>query len=223
VKDLYEILGVARQASPQEIKRAYRKLARKHHPDVSGDPEDAARFKEIDLAYKVLSDPARRQVYDETGRVEGMGADNRQAQLVDLLARTLTATVNELVRKGARMSQEDLVAHMRQVASNTLGAVEKEKEHLQKVAASLKEALERFGVSQGENLLADITRAQLGQLEARIAGIKRDLERLGELQDYLKTCRFEHDAPPQAVQGMYAIRWTPGMTATASTTTSTNY
>jgi curved DNA-binding protein CbpA len=216
-KDLYETLGVARTASPQEIKRAYRKLARKFHPDVSGDPEDAARFKEIDLAYKVLSDEARRKVYDETGRIEGMAADNRQAMLVDLLSRTLTATVNELVQKGAKLSQEDLIGHMRQVTSNTIGGVEKEKDHHHKVAAALKEALERFKVSQGENLLADIARVQLGQVEAKLAAIRKDLERLQELQEYLKTCRFEHD-PPQARMGMYLIRVVPTTAAGASST-----
>jgi len=67
-KDYYSILGVRRDASGQEIKRAYRRLARKHHPDVNpGDKSAEARFKEINEAYEVLSDKEKRQKYDQFG------------------------------------------------------------------------------------------------------------------------------------------------------------
>lgn len=62
--DYYEILGVPRDASPEQIKKAYRKLAREHHPDVAGQDADAERFKEISRAYEVLSSPEKRQSYD---------------------------------------------------------------------------------------------------------------------------------------------------------------
>jgi molecular chaperone DnaJ len=67
-KDLYEVLGVARGAAPDDIKKAYRKLARKHHPDVNpGNKQSEERFKEISFAYDVLSDAAKRKAYDEFG------------------------------------------------------------------------------------------------------------------------------------------------------------
>lgn len=67
-RDYYEILGVNRNASPNEIKQAFRSLALEHHPDVnSGDREAEARFKEINEAYQVLSDPEKREVYDRYG------------------------------------------------------------------------------------------------------------------------------------------------------------
>jgi curved DNA-binding protein len=56
-KDYYKTLGVARDATPDQIKRAYRKLARKYHPDVSKEPDAEARFKEINEAQEVLKDP----------------------------------------------------------------------------------------------------------------------------------------------------------------------
>lgn len=65
MEDLYNILGVDKQASRDEIKKAYRKLARKHHPDANpGDAEAEARFKEISQAYEVLSDEEKRAAYD---------------------------------------------------------------------------------------------------------------------------------------------------------------
>lgn len=68
-KDYYEILGVSRNTSPEEIKKAYRKLARKHHPDVNVNSKDAeARFKEISEAYDTLSDPDKKKKYDLFGQ-----------------------------------------------------------------------------------------------------------------------------------------------------------
>jgi molecular chaperone DnaJ len=67
-RDLYEVLGVERGASDAEIKRAFRKLAQQWHPDVNTEPGAQERFKEINDAYQVLSDPERRQRYDMFGR-----------------------------------------------------------------------------------------------------------------------------------------------------------
>ncbi len=67
-RDYYEILGVPRTASPDEIKRAFRQLAREYHPDVNQDPRADERFKEINEAYQVLGDPQRRAQYDRGGR-----------------------------------------------------------------------------------------------------------------------------------------------------------
>jgi curved DNA-binding protein len=67
-KDYYATLGVSKTAGEKEIKQAYRKLARKHHPDVNpGDKVAEAKFKEINEAYEVLGDPEKRKKYDELG------------------------------------------------------------------------------------------------------------------------------------------------------------
>ena len=66
-KDYYSILGVARSAGEDDIKKAYRKLARKYHPDVSKDPEGEAKFKDVSEAYQTLKDAEKRAAYDRLG------------------------------------------------------------------------------------------------------------------------------------------------------------
>jgi molecular chaperone DnaJ len=70
-RDLYEVLGVRRNASQDDIKKAYRRLAREHHPDVNGDPTSEERFKEVSGAYEILSDPEKRARYDAYGATGG--------------------------------------------------------------------------------------------------------------------------------------------------------
>jgi DnaJ-class molecular chaperone with C-terminal Zn finger domain len=76
-RDYYEVLGVQRNASEADIKKAFRRLAMKYHPDRNpGDSEAEAKFKEAKLAYDVLTDPKKRSAYDQFGHagVEGAGS-----------------------------------------------------------------------------------------------------------------------------------------------------
>lgn len=66
-KDYYQTMGLPRSATQEDVKRAYRKLARKYHPDVSKEPEAEERFKEVNEAYEVLKDPEKRKAYDQLG------------------------------------------------------------------------------------------------------------------------------------------------------------
>jgi len=73
-RDYYEVLGVSRTATAEELRRAYRRLAREYHPDVNKSPGADEKFKEINEAYEVLSDPERRAAYDRFGHAaNGMG------------------------------------------------------------------------------------------------------------------------------------------------------
>jgi curved DNA-binding protein len=76
-KDYYDVLGVSRDATADKIKQAFRRLARKYHPDVSTESDAAARMSELNEAYAVLSDPERRAAYDEVGRYRHGGEEFR--------------------------------------------------------------------------------------------------------------------------------------------------
>ncbi|HEX3325581.1 MAG TPA: molecular chaperone DnaJ [Actinomycetota bacterium] len=84
--DPYEILGVSRDASAEEIKRVYRNLARQHHPDTSSDPGAEERFKDITQAYEVLSDPEKRQRYDLFGDARGASGFGGFGDFTDLFS-----------------------------------------------------------------------------------------------------------------------------------------
>ena len=77
-QEYYDILGVAKDATPAQIKKAYRKLAIKNHPDKGGDPE---KFKKISVAYDTLSDPEKKELYDKYGKegVEQGGGGARKS------------------------------------------------------------------------------------------------------------------------------------------------
>lgn len=75
--DYYKVLGIAPDATPDDVKKAYRRLARKFHPDVSKEPDAEAKFKEVGEAYEVLKDPEKRAEYDQLRRFGGDGGEFR--------------------------------------------------------------------------------------------------------------------------------------------------
>jgi len=88
-RDYYEVLGVSRDATAQEVKKAYRKLALQHHPDRNpDDPEAEAKFKEAAEAYEVLSDQNKRGIYDRLGHegLRGRGFDPNFTDVSDIFS-----------------------------------------------------------------------------------------------------------------------------------------
>ena len=109
VGDLYEILGVRRDASQDEIRSAYRALARQHHPDVNADPASEQRFKEVSGAYEILSDPEKRQRYDTFGATGGPAGSPFGAITVDRDACTMCLACVSACPEGALLDHAEAV------------------------------------------------------------------------------------------------------------------
>jgi molecular chaperone DnaJ len=103
-RDYYEVLGVARDASEEDVRRAFRRLARQYHPDVNREDGADARFKEINEAYEVLSDREKRQIYDRFGHAgpQGFGAGGVGFGIEDIFETFFGASVRGAGRRPAR-------------------------------------------------------------------------------------------------------------------------
>ena len=112
-RDLYEALGTARRASQEDIRKAHRKLAREHHPDANpGDPGAEERFKEVQRAYELLSDPKKRRQFDEmlgasSGASSGGASPRTRARPAEEAAADLSVLLRRLAgfssaRRGER-------------------------------------------------------------------------------------------------------------------------
>ncbi len=121
-QDYYEVLGVKRDAKPEEIKKAYRRLARKYHPDVNpGDKASEERFKLTTEAHDVLSDPKKRKVYDRFGQysdnladaaARGAGPSYRADRHAGFRFHRLRLGQRQRVRRWRRSSFRDIFADL---------------------------------------------------------------------------------------------------------------
>jgi len=132
-RDYYEVLGVSRSATDEEIKRAYRKLARQYHPDVNRDDNAEEKFKEVNEAYEVLSDPEQRARYDRFGHVDGnMGGDPfggfGGSPFTDLFESFFGAAANGSRRRTAPARGADLEVTLRISFEEAVFGAEKEVE-----------------------------------------------------------------------------------------------
>jgi len=128
-QDYYELLGVSRDATTDEIRKAYRRLARKLHPDVNPDPETQERFKEINRAYEVLSDPKKREVYDLGGDPlsSGGGQGGGFAQgfsFTDIMDAFFGGTGTRGPRPRTRRGQDALLPLQVELADAVFGSVQ---------------------------------------------------------------------------------------------------
>ncbi|MBP3059275.1 molecular chaperone DnaJ [Texas Phoenix palm phytoplasma] len=116
-KDYYEILGLTRNATEEDIKKAYKKLSKKYHPDVSKDPKSEEKFKEVQEAYHVLKDPNKRSSYDRFGNsngnnfhqsgFQGFGGENMEFDFGDIFESFFGSRQNKSNKNNSNPAPED--------------------------------------------------------------------------------------------------------------------
>jgi curved DNA-binding protein CbpA len=191
----YEALGVAADASTDDIRSAYRRKAKATHPDHGGD---AAAFDEVTKAYDLLTDPQRRLTYDETGVFEEQAVDPDAAATA--LIRHL---VDQLAEQIGDEVFEDIVTHMRRHLEEVAGKIRQSIKKDARKAGRIEALAERFNRSAGDNFIrahlafkAKAIRQQVKAGEAEIVKIQRAKELLADFT-------FTTDVRPEPEMFLY--------------------
>ena len=189
----YDTLGVEPTASPDEIKRAYRKRARETHPDHGGDTAEAAQ---VNGAYLVLSDPAKREKYDRTGQDEAPGDTLGQA-----IAVAMGAFDKAIAAAGDHFQLANLIVDAKRYLDH-------ERQQGMTATASLRQAAKRTGKilrrlkfkGSGQNFMARQLEEAMRRQEADIAGNENRLAIIARARLILDDYDYQMDAPPMAAR-----------------------
>lgn len=195
--NLYDDLGVPKDASPDDIKRAYRKRAKQDHPDAGGDAE---RFAKVGRAYMVLSDPERRKRYDETGHTEPKRDDTLE-KIASIIAGKLASIMGnerfdwrtrDLGRAIIKEINRDIAEKQAQIAAGRL---------------ELKDARELRRRFTYKGNKTDVIDGILGQrvqgLEHAIDGLKRRVQGLEDARTYVDDYGYQVDQSEQPADAAF--------------------
>lgn len=187
----YEVLGVAANASPEEIRKAYRKMARKNHPDSNpGDDFAVQRYHDIQEAYNLLSDQDRRQHFDETGEESPPPPSNDEIEFMRACYPFLTGVVKGFVEEGHSIEKHDILKEMKSHMMNHTTELKKTIKLLEKNKKALGEVVKRMSVKKkGEqNLLALAAERHIELVERDSqkaqAELRRTLKAIKDLKKY---------------------------------------
>lgn len=189
--NLYDTLGVLPDATPEDIKAAYRARAKQHHPDAGGDAE---RFGEIQRAYDVLSDEAKRDRYDKTGstdtmdrgaRIEAMARERFGAMLIDSIQNSESPSFGHNWIAGAKGQVQ---ADRRRI--------EAERSSLTGKRAAAENLAKRFLPKTARNIPGDVLSHVKREIDRMLEQAGERLEVLDRLEVLLAEYDFEADPPP---------------------------
>lgn len=166
--DLYSTLGVKKNASRAEIRGAYRKAAKKAHPDSGGD---ADKFAMISLAADVLSDDERRAKYDATGSVE----DKPQEKSMSVVLEAIDAVLNECVRRGIAPESVDVIADSKKTLKIKLEKMDEQYKAGLAQLVSARKIAKRFKTKKGKpNRISALLEGRIRQAEEATQASIRD-------------------------------------------------
>lgn len=185
-KTLYELLGVEVDATETQIKRAYRKLAKRAHPDKGGDPE---KFREITHAYEVLTDPERRKLYNETGSAPDAKKSGPDPRLATVLGSVIMQAIQQNPHGCnpvdiGRKVLNNRIAHLNGTATGDLEIVRR----CRHIAANVTKTTE------GDNIIANVLESHATGAETHAKQMKDEAEMLAQVLKLLDDYGWKPDA-----------------------------
>ena len=196
--DLYGVLGVDRGVDAKGLRRAYRSAAKQAHPDGGGSVE---AFERVSLALEVLSDPVRRARYDTTGQYEAGVVDNREAELMNLVAGAMEEVVGGLIGKNRDPAGADLVDLLKACFETRNRAHAGQRSQLGPVLAKWEKLAVRFErVGEGANRMGQLASGKVEAVRQLMTRCDQQVELGKAAIELLKDYRFKAD-PGSGHQG----------------------
>ena len=198
--DLYDVLGVARTADTDAIRKAYRRKAKKAHPDAGGSQE---QFEAIKRAHDVLTDADRRKKYDETGDDSDPAPTGPASEAVMLIANALDEALGRIIRRGQKVTDVDIVSEVVSVLRDRRREPTQMSEAIGKAIRDNEAMLGRFTIKDGGNLLEGFIRQRIAALHAQKEQAKRQIEMLEKAIEIVRRHSYRHDSTVSQERGPY--------------------
>jgi curved DNA-binding protein CbpA len=183
--DPYQDLGVGRDASPEEIKAAYRRRAKKTHPDAGGKTEE---FQAVNAAYQVLADPARRKHFDETGDTGHGQPVDEEAQILNMVGLLIFQIIEQV-----DVASNDVIEIARQQVKSAIADTKTQRKQHQKAIAKRERAAKRLTRKSGDNRIGMMIEAEIEKMKAGLLQGDKAIELRERMLKFLDDYRYEVD------------------------------
>ena len=197
--DLYTHLDVPRSADAAAVRRAYRRRAKKDHPDTGGSP---SRFALTKLAHDILTDPSRRERYDSTGDTSEKVVDNTQALILEVVAALLAQTIQNCAQRNISPTSFDLVDELTSLAAKSIVEFRNQRAQLDLLRIRFEKLKGRFTKkrrkdSPGDepNQMEAILAGQAAALNSALSQFDAKIERFEAAAKIIKNYDFRSDIP----------------------------
>lgn len=188
-ENLYETLGVPKDATAADVRRAYRRAARSAHPDRGGSTE---KFQQIVLARDILSNEARRAKYDRTGQAEEESADQFEANAMNLVAEAVNHVWMECERRAIAVEGVDVVKDATRYIKEKLNAAQNKQREIGASAKNLRKFAARFKAKKdGPNRVRLMLEGRAAELERNAEAIESTLSTVKRALDILSGHVYE--------------------------------
>lgn len=190
--DLYKILGVRRNEKPEAITKAYRKLSLEFHPDRNpGDPSAEEKYKEIQLAYEILSDLSRRAHYDATGEIGKVHRIDPNDDVISVLAPIVANILISMTASDQDPDATDFIAKIRTPLTSKIQRLGEQRQMLEKAKAKLSRIVGKFTVTDGDNLLQSLTKTHLADVDTQMELLGQEETKIKKALAFLDKCGCE--------------------------------